>query len=156
MKCGHVVVDLWWNLNANVVLEYRHCGVVRRHCTLNTHGHPITWNSISLTGYATWHKTFITIRTVKIRLQYAPQTLTGNLWENVSLAVQCASDLCHSILYFFFKPRCTYNNRSALNCTYCNWIFTVIDLNITVWQSIMATLISTLVIGLYITGWGCI
>jgi len=47
-------------------------------------------------------------------LQYAPQTLTGNLWENVSLAVQHAPDLHYSILYFFFKPRSAYNNRSAL------------------------------------------
>jgi len=47
-------------------------------------------------------------------LQFAPQTLTGNLWENVSLAVQYAPDLHHSILYFFFKPCSAYNNRSAL------------------------------------------
>jgi len=53
----------------------------------------------------------ITIRTL---LQHAPQTLTWNLWENVSLAVQYAPNLCHSILCFFFKPRSAYNNRSAL------------------------------------------
>ena len=65
-------------------------------------------------------QTNVSCVTVKIRLQYAhfynthPQTLTGNLWENVILAVQYAPDLRHSILYFFFKPRSTYNNRSAL------------------------------------------
>jgi len=38
-----------------------------------------------------WRKNLITICTL---VQYAPQTLTGNLWENVSLAVQYAPDLC--------------------------------------------------------------
>ena len=54
------------------------------------------------------------LNTILTLAQYAPQTLTGNLWENVSLAVQYAPDLRHSILYFFFKPHCAYNNRSAL------------------------------------------
>jgi len=31
--------------------------------------------------------------TIRILLQYAPETLTGNLWENVSLAVQYAPDI---------------------------------------------------------------
>jgi len=47
-------------------------------------------------------------------LQYEPKNLTGNLWENVSLAVQHAPDLRHSISYFFFKPCSAYNNRLAL------------------------------------------
>jgi len=47
-------------------------------------------------------------------VQNAPETLTGNLWENVTLAVQYAHDLRHSILYFFFKPGSAYINRSAL------------------------------------------
>jgi len=44
-----------------------------------------------------YRKNPITIRTL---LQYAPQTLMRNLWENVSLAVQCAPDLRHSILFY--------------------------------------------------------
>jgi len=54
------------------------------------------------------------LNTIRTLVQNAPQTLTENLWENVSLAVQYAPDLCHSILYFFFKPHSAYNNRSAL------------------------------------------
>ena len=42
-----------------------------------------------------YRKNPITICTL---LQYAPQPLMGNLWENVSLAVRYAPDLCHSIL----------------------------------------------------------
>ena len=40
--------------------------------------------------------------------------MTGNLWKNVRLAVQYAPELHGSILYFFFKPRSAYDNRSAL------------------------------------------
>jgi len=38
----------------------------------------------------------------------------NDLWENVSLAVQYAPDLRHSILCFFFNSRSAYNNSSAL------------------------------------------
>jgi len=58
-------------------------------------------DSGSIQAYKPYRKNPITIRTL---LQYAPQTLTGNLCEKVSLAVQHAPDLCHGILYFFFKP----------------------------------------------------
>jgi len=58
-----------------------------------------------------YRKNPITIRTF---LQYTPQTLTGDLWENVTLAVQYVPDLHHIIFYFFFKPPSAYNNRSAL------------------------------------------
>jgi len=36
-------------------------------------------------------------------LQYTLQTLIGNLWENVSLAVQYAPDVRCCILCFLFK-----------------------------------------------------
>jgi len=58
-----------------------------------------------------YRKNLIAICTL---LQYAPKTLTGNLLENVSLAVQYTPDLCRSILYFFFETPTAYNNRSAL------------------------------------------
>jgi len=32
--------------------------------------------------------------TIRTLVQYAPQTFTGELWENVSLAVQYAPVLC--------------------------------------------------------------
>jgi len=64
-----------------------------------------------LINACTYRKNPITIRTL---LQYAPQTLTGNLWDNVSLAVKYAPDLHHSILYFYLKPCSPYNNRSPL------------------------------------------
>ena len=35
--------------------------------------------------------------TIRTHVQYAPQTFTGELWENVSLAVQYAPVLCHLI-----------------------------------------------------------
>ena len=53
-----------------------------------------------------WHAINIAKNTVNYRkisntihtlVQYAPQTFTGDPWENVSLAVQYAPVLCHSI-----------------------------------------------------------
>jgi len=38
----------------------------------------------------------------------------GKFVENVRLAIQYAPYLHYSILYFFVKTRCAYNNRSAL------------------------------------------
>jgi len=52
-----------------------------------------------------YRKNLITIRTL---LQYTPQILMENLWENVRLAVQPAPGLCHSILS---------SNRIALTIT---------------------------------------
>jgi len=54
------------------------------------------------------------LNTIRTLVRYAPQTLTGERWENVSLAVQYALVLCHpiqtcSFLYIVLLSEVSYS-----------------------------------------------
>jgi len=80
---------------------------------------------------ADYRKISNTIRTL---VQYAPQTFTGEPWENVSLAVQYAPVLCHliqtsSLLYIVLLSEVSYSivhffiqtNKNVQNYLHFAW-----------------------------------